>query len=72
MACIDNQGGNSKWEKALLIFNGSNRAGKAELPAGNWQILADGENAFHWRDEETVVSERVPVAEYSAMILGLK
>ena len=72
MACIDNQGGNSKWEKALLIFNGSNRAGKAELPAGNWQILADGENAFRWRDEETVVSERVPVAEYSAMILGLK
>ena len=71
MACVDNKGADSKWEQILMIFNCSDRSGKAALPAGNWQILADGENAFRWQ-QETVVSEKVPVAEFSAMILGLK
>ena len=55
----------------LMIFNCSARAGKAGLPAGNWQILADGETSFHWQEEE-LVCEKVPVAEFSAMLLGLK
>ena len=71
MACVDNKGADSKWEQILMIFNCSDRSGKAALPAGNWQILADGENAFRWQ-QETGVSEKVPVAEFSAMILGLK
>lgn len=71
MACVDNKGADSKWEQILMIFNCSGRSGNAQLPAGNWQILTDGENSFRWQ-EQTLVSSKVPVAEYSAMILGLK
>jgi len=71
MACIDNKGKDSKWEQLILIFNCSDRAGDAQLPAGNWQILADGENAFRWQKCD-IVSSKVNVAEFSAMILGMK
>jgi pullulanase len=69
MASVDNKGG--KWEKLILIFNCSDRSGNAALPHGNWQILADGENSFRWQKED-LVSEKVNVAEHSAMILGSK
>ena len=71
MACVDNQGEGSKWEQLILIFNCSGRSGNARLPEGNWQILVDGENAFRWQKESNV-SGFVPVAEYSAVILGRK
>lgn len=71
MACVDNKGKTSKWEQVVMIFNCSGRSGNAKLPDGNWQILADGEDSFRW-EGETVVSEKVRVAEYSAMILGMK
>lgn len=71
MACVDNSGKDSKWQQVLMIFNCSDRSGNARLPEGNWQILLDGENSFRWQ-KETIVAETVPVAEFSAMILGLK
>ena len=71
MACVDNKGEDSKWEKLILIFNCSDHTVNAQLPAGTWQILADGENAFHWQEEETA-ADHVKVAEFSAMILGFK
>ena len=71
MACLDNRGSNSKWEQILMVFNCSSRSGNAQLPSGNWQILVDAENSFRWEKPETV-TEKVRVAEYSAMILGLK
>ena len=70
MACVDNKGENSKWEQILVVFNCSNRSGFAQLPEGNWQILVDGENSFRWQKNDTV-SEKVKVAECSAMVLGL-
>ena len=69
MACVDNKDG--KWAEVLLIFNCSDRSDSVELPQGDWQILADAESSFHWQ-EENVISEKVKVAEYSAMILGRK
>lgn len=71
MACVDNKGKDSKWEKVLMIFNCSDYCGSAKLPEGSWQILADGENSFRWQQEH-VVTEKVRVAAYSAMLLGLK
>jgi pullulanase len=71
MACVDNKGTDSKWDQILMIFNCSDHSGNAQLPAGNWQILADGENAFRWKKED-LVCEEVRVAEFSAMILGCK
>lgn len=71
MACVDNKGKDCKWEQILMIFNCSDRSGFAQLPAGNWQILVDGENSFRW-EKNDFMSEKVKVAEYSAMVLGLK
>ena len=71
MACVDNKGADSKWEQVILIFNCSDHALDTRLPDGTWQILADGENSFCWKKEMTVTGE-VKVAEFSAMILGMK
>ena len=71
MACLDNRGEGSKWEQLILIFNCSGRSGNAKLPEGNWQILVDGGSAFRWQ-KDSAVDTLVPVAEYSAMILGRK
>ena len=49
MACVDNKGESSKWEQVLMVFNCSDRSGYAQLPAGNWQILLDAEDAFCWK-----------------------
>ena len=70
IACLDNRGKDSKWEKVIAIFNCSDKSGFARLPEGSWQILADGENTFRWEKPETVTGQ-VHVPEYSAMILGL-
>ena len=71
MACVDNKGVDSKWQQILMIFNCSDHSGYAQLPAGNWQVLADGENSFRWQKHDTV-EHKVNVPEFSAMILGLK
>jgi len=71
MACVDNKGGDNRWQQLLMIFNGSDRPASAQLPAGSWQILVTGEDAFFWQRERTVL-ERTKVPEYSAMILGMK
>ena len=69
MACLDNKGG--KWQQATLIFNCSGRSGYAQLPAGTWQILADGEDSFCWQ-QDSAVTEKIKISQWSAMILGLK
>ena len=71
MACVDNKGEGSKWEQVLLIFNCADAAVEAELPAGDWQLLADGESTFCWQKEE-VVSGKTKAAQFSAVILGKK
>ena len=49
-----------------LLFGGKDYS---QLPAGTWQILADGENSFLWQ-KKTIVSNQIKVAPFSAMILG--
>ena len=71
MACVDNRGADSNWEQSIMIFNCSDRADHAQLPAGDWQVLADGEDSFLWQ-EETVLSGSAYVTAFSAMILGRK
>ena len=71
MACVDNKAEGSKWEQVLMIFNCSGKTEDTRLPAGNWQILVDGEDAFRWQKQDEI-SANVQVAEFSAMILGLK
>ena len=71
MACVDNSAADSKWETLALIFNCSGYDCEAILPEGNWQLLANGENSFRWQTENTV-SGSMPMAKYSAVILGSK
>lgn len=71
MACVDNGGADSKWEKILMVFNCSNSVCNGVLPGGNWQILADGEDSFRWQ-KANAAREKVVVPAYSAMILGEK
>ena len=65
---LDNAGG-TRWKKLLLIFNAGSQAQQASLPAGTWQVLADGESSFRWQEERSLTSnaELPPV---SALILG--
>lgn len=69
MACVDNRGADSEWEAVVMIFNCSEISAKVALPAGNWQLLADGESTFCWQENQTR-STNVNVAPFSAMILG--
>ena len=71
MACADNRGEGSKWERILMVFNCSRRGGDAQLPEGSWQVLCDGENSFRFQEDVTVTG-KVTVERNSAMILGLK
>ena len=71
MACMDNSGTGTQWQRVIMIFNCSERSVEVALPAGNWQILADGEDSLRWK-KETLVTQKTPVAEYSAQLLGLK
>jgi pullulanase len=67
---LDNKGENSKWEKLFLCFNCSEKSVNLSLPEGNWQVLADGENAFRW-EESMYVKEKTEIPPKSALVLGL-
>ena len=69
--CVDNSGKDSKWSKLLMIFNGSNTAHTGSMPAGKWQLLADGESSFRW-EKETFAGERVTIGAMSVVVLGKK
>jgi pullulanase len=67
---LDNKGENSKWEKLFLCFNCSEKSVNLSLPEGNWQVLADGENAFRW-EESMYVKEKTEIPPKSDLVLGL-
>ncbi len=66
---LDNRGENGKWETLLLCFNCSKETAELSLPAGNWQILADGENSFRW-EEDQYLTEKTNIPPQSALLLG--
>jgi len=41
------------------------------MPAGKWQLLADGESSFRW-EKETLAGERVTIGAMSVVVLGKK
>ena len=66
---LDNRGKDSKWENLLLYFNCSREKAALSLPAGRWQVLADGENAFLWRSD-TCLEGKTQIPPQSALLLG--
>ena len=66
---LDNQGANSKWKKLFVCFNCDTKTKEIALPAGKWQVLADGKNAFLWQADIRVAGKFVMPGK-SALILG--
>lgn len=66
---LDNRGAGSKWQQLILCFNCSKESAEFDLPAGNWQLLVDGENAFLW-EEDIRLEGRVNLPARSAFIVG--
>ena len=54
-----------------MIFNGSSVAHTGTMPAGKWQLLADGESSFRW-ESEIFVGKQVTVGAMSAIVMGKK
>ena len=66
---LDNSSENSKWDKLLLCFNCSPKTAELSLSEGNWQVLADGENTFRWK-ETLYAEEKIQIPPQSALLLG--
>ena len=64
---LDNAG--SKWDRVLLVVSNRTETTQCLLPRGTWQVLADGESSFRWK-EPKVVSGSMEAAPVSALILG--
>ena len=67
--CMDNTGGNSKWGQLLMVFNGSENPYTGTMPAGIWQLLADGISSFQWK-EKFVATNIVTVEPVSVAVIG--
>ena len=66
---LDNRGENSRWQQLYLCFNCGDRPVDLTLPEGNWQVLADGENAFCWK-ENVCLTGKTEIPPKSALLLG--
>ena len=66
---LDNGGEDSKWETLLLCFNCSQKSAELSLRSGRWQVLADGESAFRWK-EALYAEEKIQIPPQSALLLG--
>ena len=66
---LDNRGGNSKWDKILLMFHTGNERAEVSLPDGEWQVLVDDKSSFRWKSFQTI-SGTASMAPVSALILG--
>lgn len=70
-ALVDNRGGPDGWETLLLCFNAAGEARTVTLPAGTWQVLADGQDSFRWQEAEYRAGTAA-LPPVSALILGRK
>jgi hypothetical protein len=58
-----------RWNQILLIFQTGEVSNMVALPEGKWQILADENSSFRWKERKFVQSS-AKTAPVSAMILG--
>lgn len=59
-----------KWDMLCIVYNAGEAAQTVTLPEGAWQVLADGENSFLWKEQRKTL-DKVCVEAYSALILGI-
>ena len=68
-ACLDNRAEHSQWQLLLMSFNCSDVPVQMNLPEGEWQLLADGENSFCWQNPQYLTGA-VVLQPHSALWLG--
>ena len=57
------------WDRVMLIAHAGEDARQVDLPAGCWQVLADGTSSFRWK-ENRLLEKTAQLAPVSALILG--
>lgn len=66
---LDNAGDGGRWSRLILAYSAREDAVSLPLPAGRWEVLADGTSSFLWQDPRTA-SGAVALPPVSALILG--
>jgi len=66
---LDNRGGDSKWDKVVLLFNTGATAQQVNIPDGTWQVLCDERTSFRWK-QACFLTGQTTLPPVSAAILG--
>lgn len=71
--CLNNKepGNTQKWECIYVVYNAGEQAMEVELPQGQWEILADKENSFAWKNPAGI-EKTATAAGKGILILGQK
>jgi len=68
---LDNRGKGAKYAELMILINTADAPCSLALPAGEWDILADGQSSFLWKHPQAVSGE-AEAGPASALVLGLK
>ncbi|MDE7218043.1 MAG: type I pullulanase [Oscillospiraceae bacterium] len=68
-AALEVDNGEGRWRRLFLAYSAGEETVSLSLPEGEWELLADGESSFWWRDPP-VCSGTVPLPPVSAAIFG--
>ena len=63
-------GDGAAWSALCVFYNPTETACTVALPAGQWKLLSDGTSSSLWRGPSRIFTGNVPLAPYSATILG--
>ena len=63
-------GDGAAWSALCVFYNPTETACTVPLPAGQWKLLSDGTSSSLWRGPSRIFTGNVPLAPYSATILG--
>lgn len=61
----------SLWRSLTLIYNSQKEEKKVSLPAGEWEVLLDGEDSFAWKHPKKLRQMAI-IAPISVLVLGQK
>ena len=63
-------GDGAAWSALCVFYNPTDTTCTVSLPAGQWKLLSDGTSSSLWRGHSRIFTGNVPLAPYSATILG--
>lgn len=69
--CVDNREC-ALWDVLCVVYNSTENEQKITLPQGEWELLVDGENSWHWNTDRQQAGNTVCVSPVSVHIYGRK